>query len=134
MAVKGFGTTLSRYSEAAGDAFDFSVPKADTEALLSALGSFHEGIASGSISHAQANQVQMQLARILIPVNFTNTPRFAQEPAIVTPELPALAVAMELSKLQGDTVNYALTDLQRGANRYIAAIREARKLVEGARQ
>jgi len=134
LTVTGFGKTLNRYAEAAGAAFDFAVPKADTEALLKALDTFYKDVETGSIDTKRANDVQMQLARILIPVNFTSTPRFAQEPAIVTPELPVMAVAMELSKLEGDLVNFALTDLRRGANRYVAAVREARKLVESARR
>lgn len=130
VTVTGFANTLAKYAQAAGDAFDFSIPMANTQTLLNILDSFYDGVSGRTIAPEQANEVQMRLARILIPINFTNTPRFAQEPAIVTPELPALAVAMELSKLEGDIVNFALTDLLRGTNRYVAAIREAHKLVE----
>lgn len=130
--VSGFGKALGQYADAAGARFDLSEATADTKALLDALNAFYKDVEAGIISASAANSVQMQLARLLVPVNFTNTQRFAQEPAIVTPELPALAVALELSKLDDETVNYALTDLRRGTNRYVAAIREALKLVKGA--
>jgi hypothetical protein len=46
--------------------------------------------------------------------------------------LPTLQTAAELSEHGEDTLGFAKTQLMRGQNRYVAAIDEARALVEGA--
>ena len=77
----------------------------------------------------RANAVSKALARVLVPINFTSTPRFAHDPAFTAPPLPGLAVAMELPRAKGPRLGFTKTQLVRAQNRYVAALREATRLV-----
>ena len=79
-----------------------------------------------------ANEVIRRLARIMVPVNHTNEPRFRHDPALPVPPLPALAVARDLAGHGPDTIGFARTQAMRGCNRVVAALREAETLVRGA--
>ena len=86
----------------------------------------------GELDLGRANQVQMRLARILVPINFTREARFRHDPAYSCPPLPTLQTAAELAEHGEETLGFARTQLMRGQNRYLAAIDEAVALVEGA--
>ena len=75
----------------------------------------------------------LELARILVPINYTREPRFTHDPAYTVPPLPTLAVAAELPEFaDGHDRRCAMVDLMRGQNRYVAAMDMARRLVESA--
>jgi hypothetical protein len=74
----------------------------------------------------------MRLARILVPINFTREPRFRHDPALPVPPLPTLAWAKELAGFDDHQLGFALNQLIRGQNRFVAALRDARRLVQGA--
>jgi hypothetical protein len=75
----------------------------------------------------------MELARVLVPVNYTREPRFRHDPAYTVPRLPTLAVAAELPDFADDHQRRcAQVELMRGQNRFVAAIEQARRLVEAA--
>jgi hypothetical protein len=76
--------------------------------------------------------MRVYLSRILVPINYTREPRFRHDPAYTVPPLPTLAVAAELPELSEELRRHGLVELMRGQNRFIAAIRAATKLVEGA--
>jgi N-acetylated-alpha-linked acidic dipeptidase len=79
------------------------------------------------------NAVLMELARILVPVNYTREPRFRHDPAYTVPPLPTLAVAAELPRFTDPHERRCATvELMRGQNRFLAAMQEARRLVETA--
>jgi hypothetical protein len=82
---------------------------------------------------ARRNAVLAELARILVPVNYTREPRFRHDPAYTVPRLPTLAVAAELPQFT-DTHERrcAQVELMRGQNRFLAAMEQARRLVEAA--
>jgi hypothetical protein len=68
-----------------------------------------------------------------VPINYTNEPRFRHDPAYTVPPLPTLAVAAELPDFTDDHLRRcAQVELMRGQNRFIAAIDQARRLVEAA--
>ncbi len=73
----------------------------------------------------------MRLARILVPINFTREARFRHDPALPMPPLPTLAWANELAGFDDHQLGFALTQLTRGQNRLVAALREAKRLVQG---
>ena len=77
------------------------------------------------------NAVLQGLARILVPINYTREPRFRHDPAYTCPPLPTIAVAAELEDHGPETIGFARTQLVRGQNRLVAALRSARRLVEG---
>jgi hypothetical protein len=118
-----FAATVDRYAAAAGDHADLTPAKQATAAFRAAVAKL------GGMPAAQANGVSKKLARILVPINFTRTPRFAHDPAFTAPPLPGLAVATELARYSGPMVGFAKTQLMRSQNRYVAALREAARLI-----
>ncbi|HEX5079450.1 MAG TPA: M28 family peptidase [Geminicoccaceae bacterium] len=127
-----FRQTLEGYRKAAGARFDFAPSEAAISDLDRALAAFYDAAKQGRIAPAAANAVIMRLARILVPVNFTREARFRHDPALPVPPLPSLALAKELDGFDERTLGFALTQLTRGQNRLVAALREAKRLVEGA--
>ena len=72
----------------------------------------------------------MELARILVPINFTREPRFRHDPALTIPPLPTIATATELDNFDDKTLGFALTQLTRGQNRLVSALRSAARHVD----
>ena len=127
-----FRTTIDRYQTAAGDRFDLSPAQEAVAALEAALEAFYPKIDAGEMDAETANATIRDLARILIPINYTRLPRFQHDPALNVPPLPALAVAEELDRHGPDTIGFARTQLLRGRNRVVAALRDAERLVRRA--
>ncbi len=127
-----FSATIARYQDAAGARFDLSPARDATAALAAALDRFYAAAADGTLDLGRANQMQMRLARILVPINYTREPRFRHDPAYTCPPLPTLQTATELAEHGADTLGFAKVQLMRGQNRYLAAIGEALRLVEEA--
>lgn len=132
MLTAEFATTLEEYQTAAGDALDLSAAVAGVSDLDAALQRLDAQIASGSVSVDDANRVRRDLARILVPLNYTREPRFRHDPAITCPPLPVLDVALDLADRDDTTRGFALTQAMRAQNRVVAALRAARMLVESA--
>jgi N-acetylated-alpha-linked acidic dipeptidase len=128
-----FKATLASYQDTAGDRFDLSPSHAAIEDLDHALAGFYADVRQGRIAPDAANAVIMRLARILVPINFTREARFRHDPALPVPPLPTLACAKDLGGFDDLTLGFAQTQLTRGQNRLVAALRDARRLVEGAR-
>lgn len=127
--VAEFSETIASYQLAAGSLADLS-PAADAVAdLAAALDVFYGAIDTGAVTPAQANGVIQRLARILVPVNHTNQPRFRHDPALPVLPLPAIAVAQELPDHGPDTIGFAQTQMVRGTNRVAAALNDATRLV-----
>jgi len=79
----------------------------------------------------RANAAIRRLARLLVPVNFTTGPTFFHDPAETIPPLPDLAPAELLGKAPAGRRGFIKTHLTRGQNRLIAALRDARREVDG---
>ena len=62
----------------------------------------------------------------------TREPRFRHDPAYTVPPLPTLAVAAELPGMHEGLRGFGQVELLRGQNRYVAAIREAIRVIESA--
>jgi hypothetical protein len=124
-----FVATVARYAKAAGPLADLTPAITASEAFRDAVQRFHAAAAAGAVPAAHANAVMKQLARILVPVNFTTGPRFTHDPAVTAPPLPCLAIAAELARHEGLMLGFAKTQLMRGQNRYVAALRAATRLV-----
>lgn len=125
-----FKATLEKYRKAAGEDATLLDPVSIELTNLSAqLDAFYAAIAAGTVAEAQANAVIQQLARILVPLNYTRGPRFTHDPALPVPGLPAISVASELKTHGPETLGFARTQLMRGANRTAAALRQAARLL-----
>ncbi|MBM3568086.1 MAG: M28 family peptidase [Alphaproteobacteria bacterium] len=127
-----FEQTIARYQAAAGDRFDLAPAAAAASELKQALDRLHAGIAAKRVPAAAANRVVKRLARILVPINHTRGARFRHDPAVPVPPLPGIAVCADLGQYPGARLGFALTQAMRGRNRLVAALREARRLVEEA--
>jgi hypothetical protein len=127
-----FRATLGRYAATMGDLFDFAPVEAAIDGLDAALAGFAARVSAGTVPATAANAVLQGLARILVPLNFTREPRFRHDPAYTVPPLPALAVAGEWTHLPAEHRGFALTQLLRGRNQTIAALRDATRMVTAA--
>jgi hypothetical protein len=123
-----FSGTVARYAKAAGDRADLTPAIAATDAFKDAVARLQ----ASDVASVRKNAVMKNLARILVPVNFTKGPRFTHDPAFTAPPLPCLAVAGEIGRHEGLMLGFAKTQLMRGQNRYVAALRAATRLVETA--
>lgn len=130
--TREFLSTIGTYQEKAGSRFDLGPSKNAVDGLHAALEAFYGGIGSGAIAPGDANQVIQDLARILVPINFTREARFRHDPALTVPPLPTIAVAAELDEHAGENEGFALTQLTRGQNRLVSAINQAKRQVEQA--
>ena len=71
LTAKEFLGTIAGYQKKAGDRFDLGRSREAAENLLSRLETFYADVAAGKIAPAKANRVIQDLARILVPINFT---------------------------------------------------------------
>lgn len=124
--AREFLGTIASYQTKAGDRFDLSPSKVAAEELLAALEEFYGKVAAGQVTAGAANTVIQDLARILVPINFTRVVRFRHDPAVTIPALPSIHPATELDHYGGD-LGFAVTSLVRGQNRLISALRQARR-------
>ncbi|RVT84190.1 M28 family peptidase [Rhodobacteraceae bacterium CCMM004] len=127
-----FAETVDGYAQAAGDRFDLAPASEAVAALSAALSRFHDAAESKALPPAAINGVNKALARILVPLNYTRGPRFTHDPALNVPPLPTIAEAAQLDGIGDDHMGFALTQLLRGRNRLVAALREATRVVEAA--
>lgn len=125
-----FLATIASYQKKAGDRFDLGPSKAAAERLKKALAAFYAGIDSGKVPPGTANQVIQDLARILVPINFTREARFRHDPALTVPPLPSIATAAELDHHENGSMGFALTQLVRGQNRVVSAFNQATRHVQ----
>lgn len=132
MLTAEFTETLQEYQAVCGDAFDLAPARAGVGALDAALERLDAGIADGSVSAEAANAARRDLARILVPLNYTREPRFRHDPAITCPPLPKLDVLLDLKDHNATTQGFALTQALRSRNRVEAALRAATQRVEAA--
>jgi len=132
MLMAEFTTTLSDYQAECGEDFDLTAAVQSVAMLDAALERLDTGIAAGTVTAATANAVRQDLARILVPLNYTRAPRFVHDPAITCPPLPMLDVALNLSGQDEGMQGFALTQALRARNRVVAELRAARKTIETA--
>ena len=130
--VAEFSETIVAYQKEAGKLADLTPAALAATTLSSALDAFYGAVDTGSLAAAQANPVIQRLARILVPINHTNQPRFRHDPALPVQTLPAIAVAQDLAGHSPETIGFAQTQMVRGVNRVASALNDATRLVQGA--
>ncbi len=126
-AADEIATTAANYDGVAGDAFDLS----GTVALAQELGAAIRAANLPGMPSEQANELVMELSRLLIPVNYTRSGPFDHDLALRSDPLPGLAIVAELPNVTpGDDRYYFIqTQLLRERNRIDAALRAAHELV-----
>jgi hypothetical protein len=121
-----FDATIAAYEGASGGAANLGPAKQAVASLRAALRTL------ASAPMAARNAAIHDLARILVPINYTREARFAHDPAYTVPPLPGLAVAAELPQLEAALQRPAQVQLMRGQNRFVAALRAATRRVQQA--
>jgi N-acetylated-alpha-linked acidic dipeptidase len=120
-----FLATIACYEKASQGMTDLTSARRATETLKAALSKLDTALPM------QRNAVLIELARILVPLNYTREPRFRHDPAYTVPRLPTLAVASDLPQFEdAHERRCAAGELMRGQNRFCAAMEQARRLVE----
>lgn len=136
--VDEFSRTLDRYQQAASGQYQFEPARQALASLKAALQDFAAHCAAlrtrpiGDPAVRKANAALRRLARLLVPVNFTTGPAFFHDPAETILPLPDLAPALEFPNTPAGRLGFLRTHLQRGENRLVAALRDARRVVEEA--
>lgn len=128
--AREFAATVADYQAKAGDRFDLTPSRQAVEELAQALEGFYARIKARRVAADVANTVIQDLARILVPINFTRVSRFRHDPALTIPPLPSIAAAADLDSFDATTLGFAKTQLVRGQNRLISALRQARRHIE----
>ena len=122
-----FLATIATYQQTAGTLADLSPSRAAVERLNSALTRLE------AAPIPARNGAIHELARILVPINYTNQPRFRHDPAFTVQPLPTIAVAADLADMTDPHLRrIAGVELMRGQNRLIAALDAAVRVVEQA--
>ena len=140
-----FGDTLQGYADAAEDSVDFTPALSSLEWLKGELERLYDHIDSlggGAINDAAvqaANDTLLELARILVPINYTRAGAFRHEAAVPIAPLPDVAPALELAQATGHQKRVLQTHVRRGVNRVAWALERAatvagRPLVEMKRE
>ncbi len=122
-----FQETLERCQDAVGASYSLAASREAVQALDVDLQHLYLAVQNQAISDAAANDVIRQLARILVPINHTMQPRFGHDPACAMPALPGLDVANRWATLPAALQGFGLTQIRRGENKLLAALRQARR-------
>jgi hypothetical protein len=115
--------------ESIGTGFDLTPSLRALDDLALALDGFYAGIDAGSVSDRAANTAIRDLARILVPLNFTRGPRFSHDPALNVPPLPGIAGAHLWPYLPAEQRGFLQAQLMRGQNRLIDGLERAKALL-----
>ncbi|HUZ02173.1 MAG TPA: M28 family peptidase, partial [Thermomicrobiaceae bacterium] len=127
---------LAEIAAAAGDAFDLATVMAEADTLRETVERLNSR-AGQPLTDEQARAINRGLlgvSRLLIPVNYTLSGPFGQDPALGFPAVPGLRSAARLAALPADSPEryLLLTALRRERNRVRAALIDARRAVETA--
>ena len=119
-----FLETIDTYQAAAKGLADLTPSRAAVLGLKAALATLEQAPLPAR------NAALHELARILVPINYTQQPRFRHDPAYTVQPLPTLAVAADLPDMTDPHLRrVALVELMRGQNRFLAAIAAARRVI-----
>jgi hypothetical protein len=134
LTTSEFRRTLDKYQAAAGPDFSFAPALAALDALDSALDLLYASAPSSDPDSERArafNAAQKDLARILVPVNFTRASAFHHDSTYEPAPLPDLSPAMTMPQVRNDQHQRGIlqTHLLRGRNRLVWALGQSREFV-----
>jgi hypothetical protein len=130
---------LEKYQSLGKNLFDLVPVVEEIRALRKTLSRFYSAtqktLSKGKKDPSlfrEANQCLLELGRILIPTDYTKGERFSHDPAIPIPPFPNLEPMLQLPRLSGESneCRFLKTQLLRGRNKVVDALRRARKEVE----
>jgi N-acetylated-alpha-linked acidic dipeptidase len=129
--------TLKLYQKEAGNHCSFDSVLQEAENLKQDLQTFYKKIEERHGHPVIDSEVKtinakiLELARILVPMNFSRAGKFRHDPALDVAPLPDLAPAKGLSQLEvgSHLYNVTINHLIRGKNRVTWQLRKARNVV-----
>lgn len=132
------GSVLDGYQGKAGTAFDLGPARGQAARLAALLEKLYAAIdrigaePGGPTADAarRINDSLRRLGRLLIPLNYTRSGPFDQDPATGIPPLPGLEPATRLQAMAGDEARMWRIKLVRERNRAVYYLREAAELIE----
>ncbi|MDW8063652.1 MAG: M28 family peptidase [Candidatus Caldarchaeum sp.] len=129
---------IADYGKAAGTHFDLTPVIDDLKALRQKLEDVYNLVSrdTSEVTAERFNRMLLKLSRIIIPINYTKSGRFAHDPALEVPAFPDLAPTRELKQfsVNSDEYRFLLNQLVRGRNKVRATIRSAIEVVEDFKQ
>jgi N-acetylated-alpha-linked acidic dipeptidase len=130
--VDKFIETVKEYHEVGKGHFDLNPVIEDLKILSAKLETAYKKVSNNETFIDPFNKLLLRLSRILIPINYTKSGRFAHDPALEVPPFPDLAPIKNIHSLKKDSNEYRflLTQLQRGRNKVQSAIRDAIRSVD----
>jgi hypothetical protein len=137
VATADFRRTLDKYQAATGDDFSFGPATTAIDKLDQSLERFYSNAPTsdpGSDASRSFNAVQRQLARLLVPVNYTRSAPFHHDSTYEPLPLPDLAPATGMLEARKDLHRSGVLQahLLRGRNRLVWALEQACELVDTA--
>ncbi len=132
---------LHEYQQACDGHFDLGPAISAADELRSELAKFYERVeevlamrssASREKAARRINRAMMELARVLVPINYARGERFDHDPAISLPPLPRIEPVKQLPELAGDKSRYRFlqTQMIRERNKATHALLAARRIAE----
>jgi hypothetical protein len=131
-AVATLKQAIEKYQAATGDAFSFAPSKKELDKLATELDAFYAKVNAGKLPVESANEVIKRLARILVPLDHSEQPRFMHDPALPRTAIPALSLANFFPSLSAEKKKFAVTELTRKQNGIVSSLRAAARLVQAA--
>ena len=137
VTTHAFRQTLDKYQEAAGPDFSFGPAFTSLVQLDMELARLYGNPPAGDAPSLEArrfNAAQRNLARILIPVNYSRASAFHHDSTYEPPPLPDLAPALGMAKAREDAHQLGIlkAHLLRGRNRLVWALDQATEIVIAA--
>jgi len=126
------GEELSALAASLGPRFDVTSLQTATDALMAKAERLAER--ASSLDAAKVNATLMALSRILVPVDYASSDRFAHDPALPVPDWAVLQPIRDLAATTAgtDAAFMHSVSARRGANRLAHALRTANAALDAA--
>jgi hypothetical protein len=128
--VRELSEAVDAYGRDAGGAVDLSPVAQELAGLETALGRFYEG-SKGKQAAKRAEEINdtlKELARLLVPLNYSAGERFAHDPALSLGTIPRLAGISRLKDCAPDLRPFLLAGIKREINTVANTLHEAARL------
>ncbi len=132
-AAREIREQLEKYQAGCKDHLNLSSAIEAAAELEESLQTFERAAQSAAPSaRAEFNQAIMDIARLLVPVNYARGERFDHDPATSLPAVPKLDRASQLAELTGDHMLYRSlqTELIREKNKIVDSLDSARLIAD----
>lgn len=124
---------LDEYRKISKDEIDLKPIYNEIDTLLAMLDNFYEKARNlGDDHRLQADICDkiLKIQRKLIRISYTGRKEFKHDPAAMVPPLPDVAPILKINNIDENTRKFLLTQLIRGRNRVVHALKECEQLIK----